>query len=43
MTELIVGFASLVAGVLYPAYQSFKALKTESKEDDKQVHLNVGM
>jgi hypothetical protein len=34
-------FATL-AGVLYPAVETYRALGTENKEDDLQVILPVG-
>jgi receptor expression-enhancing protein 5/6 len=31
----------MVIGFMYPAYMSYKAIKTPSKEDDTQVWLRV--
>jgi hypothetical protein len=30
-------FLAMLVGVLYPSIESYKALKTESKDDDSQV------
>jgi hypothetical protein len=39
MADFIVGVASFVMGVVYPSYQSFKAIRTkDNKEDDTQVN-----
>jgi hypothetical protein len=44
MTDFIVGAGSFVMGVLYPSYQSFKAIRTQdNKEDDTQVDVVHGL
>jgi hypothetical protein len=42
MTDILVGAGSLLAGVLYPSYMSFKALSSPDKEDDTQVGSALG-
>jgi hypothetical protein len=32
-------FIAMLVGVLYPSIESYKALKSESKDDDSQVGL----
>jgi hypothetical protein len=36
-------FIAMLVGVLYPSIESYKALKTESKDDDSQVRLRSRM